>query len=378
MKDLLMRLAVIPAVLLVMVGMAFADVPQLINVQGKLTNAAGEPVADGDYNVEFAIYTVPTSRTAEWTETRTVTVADGLFSIALGEVSPMSLELFENEELYLGIQVEGDPEMTPRQRLTTAPYAFAVAGSAAAGGWVDDGTVVRLESATDSVGIGTVTPSSELHVVGHATVDASGANGYGLEIIGDGDYEPSLRINGPGQAWNVVVWSDGSLRFVKSTGSTFSPLILKNTSFSYALVASDNGVGIGTADPQEMLQVEGTVHSTSGGYKFPDGTVQTTAAVYGGPLAYGVVTSSGSLVAGTPNVTDVNLVGNIYIITIDGENYHYQDYVTTVTPASSTPYMAGTSSGSGKLNVYLWDTDGTPVQANFHFVVYKPQVAVKE
>jgi hypothetical protein len=42
----------------------------------------------------------------------------------------------------------------------------------------------------------------------------------------------------------------------------------------------DNGsqVGIGTASPGQKLTVAGTIESTSGGFKFPDGTTQTTAA----------------------------------------------------------------------------------------------------
>src|SRR3989338_426624 len=36
-------------------------------------------------------------------------------------------------------------------------------------------------------------------------------------------------------------------------------------------------VGIGTASPLQKLSVAGTIESTSGGFKFPDGTTQTTA-----------------------------------------------------------------------------------------------------
>ena len=36
-------------------------------------------------------------------------------------------------------------------------------------------------------------------------------------------------------------------------------------------------VGIGTTLPGQKLTVVGTIESTSGGIKFPDGTVQTTA-----------------------------------------------------------------------------------------------------
>ena len=38
-------------------------------------------------------------------------------------------------------------------------------------------------------------------------------------------------------------------------------------------------VGIGTTSPNAKLEVTGTIHSTSGGFKFPDGTVQSSAAL---------------------------------------------------------------------------------------------------
>jgi len=41
-------------------------------------------------------------------------------------------------------------------------------------------------------------------------------------------------------------------------------------------------VGIGTTNPGSKLEVAGTIHSTSGGFKFPDGTTQSTAATGGG------------------------------------------------------------------------------------------------
>lgn len=41
-------------------------------------------------------------------------------------------------------------------------------------------------------------------------------------------------------------------------------------------IASAN-VGIGTSSPGQLLTVAGTIESTSGGVKFPDGTTQTSA-----------------------------------------------------------------------------------------------------
>jgi len=52
-------------------------------------------------------------------------------------------------------------------------------------------------------------------------------------------------------------------------------------------------IGIGTTTPGERLTVAGIIHSTTGGFRFPDGTIQTTATA---PLML-IVNSTG-----TPNV----------------------------------------------------------------------------
>lgn len=44
--------------------------------------------------------------------------------------------------------------------------------------------------------------------------------------------------------------------------------------------ATNNRVGVGTNTPGSTLTAAGTIESTSGGYKFPDATVQTSASVW--------------------------------------------------------------------------------------------------
>jgi hypothetical protein len=44
----------------------------------------------------------------------------------------------------------------------------------------------------------------------------------------------------------------------------------------------DGLVGIAIGNPSEQLQVDGVIHSISRGFRFPDGSIQTTAATGGG------------------------------------------------------------------------------------------------
>lgn len=100
---------------------AFA-VPNVLQYQGRLTDSAGNPLS-GSQTIVFKLYSVATGGTASWTETQTVTAANGLFNVALGSVTAFPAGLFSGADLYLGITVGTDAEMTPRQRITSVAYA---------------------------------------------------------------------------------------------------------------------------------------------------------------------------------------------------------------------------------------------------------------
>ena len=50
---------------------------------------------------------------------------------------------------------------------------------------------------------------------------------------------------------------------------------------TYGLLVQSGKVGIGTLTPTQPLEVAGKIKSSSGGFVFPDGTTQTTAAAGG-------------------------------------------------------------------------------------------------
>jgi hypothetical protein len=60
------------------------------------------------------------------------------------------------------------------------------------------------------------------------------------------------------------------------------PIALGFCLFMPEIVSAQN-LGVGTPTPSEKLEVQGKVYSNQGGFKFPDGTVQTTAAAQTDP-----------------------------------------------------------------------------------------------
>jgi len=100
---------------------AAAVVPGRIPIQGRLSDAGGNPL-DGSYSVTFRLYEVSTGGTALCTSNRTVNVDDGLFSTYM---SATDCDI-DGRQLYLGISVGSDAEMTPRQAIYSVPYAWSL------------------------------------------------------------------------------------------------------------------------------------------------------------------------------------------------------------------------------------------------------------
>ena len=88
------------------------------------------------------------------------------------------------------------------------------------------------------------------------------------------------------------------------------------------------------------------------------------------PIAYGMVLNDGSVGANSGNFTVSKGVEGEYNISIDGENYYYIDYVVNTSIATEGSVRA-TSQG-GKLKVFTYDVDDTPIDKPFYFVVFKP------
>ena len=152
-----------------------------INFQARLLTAAGAVVPDGQYNVEFKLYTALTSSGSSqgsctgdancvWVETRTsgntVRVVDGYLTVNLGSVNAFS-SINWDQQLYLSMNIGGtsvtpswDGEMSPRLLLTAVPYAFRagtlIGGTGANTTTLDTGTpsgnnTIHLPAASGTV-----------------------------------------------------------------------------------------------------------------------------------------------------------------------------------------------------------------------------------
>jgi len=112
--------------------------PPYFNFQGKLTDDAGQP-QDGTFDFMFELFTTETGPgSTGWTESHTVQVENGLYSVILG-TSTSLLTVNFTIPLWLEITVKGDT-LSPRYRLTSTPYSFyaGTAAYAASGGSADN------------------------------------------------------------------------------------------------------------------------------------------------------------------------------------------------------------------------------------------------
>ena len=150
-----------------------AATPNIINYQGRLTDATGAPVADGATLVKFTIYDAPTAGTALWSSNfQTVNTVNGLFSYELGANVTFPNNLFADTSRWLGITVGTDPEISPRTKLTSQPYTLQTvnADTAAIAATVFDNSINGAKIANNTVGSADVKGSQvQLRVTGAAS-----------------------------------------------------------------------------------------------------------------------------------------------------------------------------------------------------------------
>ncbi|PIQ89931.1 MAG: hypothetical protein COV72_00460 [Candidatus Omnitrophica bacterium CG11_big_fil_rev_8_21_14_0_20_42_13] len=93
-----------------------------IRFQAKLGDAQEIPI-DGALNLIFRLYEKDNGGNPIWEEIHPATsVQNGILDLELGSITPFNLPF--DMQYWLGVEIESDGEMTPRFKLSSAPYAF--------------------------------------------------------------------------------------------------------------------------------------------------------------------------------------------------------------------------------------------------------------
>jgi hypothetical protein len=148
---------------------------------------------------------------------------------------------------------------------------------------------VGPSSFAGGVGIGTTTPGSQLHILGNNVPDTAQGD---LVLSRYWASATDVRASAIFHYYDTPTTSD---MLVFGVTGDWSGGFTRNkpNQFSQAkmVIKASGNVGIGTTNPAQKLSVVGTVESTSGGFKFPDGTIQSTAfAASSGVLSLNGVT----------------------------------------------------------------------------------------
>jgi hypothetical protein len=132
-------LTVVVTALIFIAPAAWADVPTNMNVQGRLTDSTGAPVAPGAWQFTFRIFDVDAGGTQIWPangangeEQIIVMGTDGLWTTAVGIDTALTEVVFQDTSRWLEVTVTNfiDPaEVMPRMKLNTNPFAYRAASA---------------------------------------------------------------------------------------------------------------------------------------------------------------------------------------------------------------------------------------------------------
>ncbi len=282
MEVLMKSIVPIAAVLIMALAItSTADVPKVINYQGRLTDSLGDPV-DGIIPIGFAIYGSETGADTLWSSgTRLIQVTGGLLSYQLGDTTALPDGLFATGAVrYLGIRVSANSEIAPRTRLTSMAYTFSALRADTAdfalsgddGDWAGSGDdIYRLDG---NVGIGTDSPNGKLHVSGTLRIESPDIvqPRYALEAVG---HNHNAVI---GAFSNSTVSSVAGFRVGRSDGDELTQLwaltmdgqatgvqdfsltdYMLPTRCVWTAQQGTGNLGIGTFSPTEKLDVVGNL-----------------------------------------------------------------------------------------------------------------------
>ena len=174
--------------------MVLADIPDTLNIHGKLTSPSGS-ASVGTFEINFSIYNLSSGGSPIYSQMHNITTDnDGIYTTILSGLTGVDFE----QDTWLGLTVESDSEMTPRINLTSVPSALAGTGGGSVSYWTQSGTDLYYNDG--DVGIGDNTPDGILDVR---------ATGTHTELVIDsplGTWDSSIEFRNYGTlVWQVCM-----------------------------------------------------------------------------------------------------------------------------------------------------------------------------
>jgi len=227
-----------------------ATITSLISYQAKLTDTNNVAITDAAYTIKFRIYAASSGGTALYAEQQSVTTTNGFFSALIGSGTliessgALSSVDFNQDPLYLGVQVGSDSEMTPRKRIAASVFAFnanRVGGKsetefALLAGRAGGQTLSGGNAASENLTLQSTASSTK----GKIFFGANSAYDDANSRFGVGTSTPGSRL--------VVQGSD-------NTSSNSSLNVTNASTTSLLFVRNDGTIGIGLTNPADAFHV---------------------------------------------------------------------------------------------------------------------------
>lgn len=224
--------------------------------------------------------------------------------------------------------------------------------------WTTNGNdVSNTNSGNVGVGTGGAAPGYKLNVAG--SEDKSQIR-FGLGALDSGGFlfsnNPTHAVYSAGAAWNggwfakgisssAIKMESGTITFFTNTGLTQNSLFTPSARMT---IDNAGNVGIGNSFPSFRLDVAGQIRSSSGGFVFPDGTTQTTAATGGGGSITGVTAGAGLTGGGTSGAVTLNVgAGTGVSVAADAISVNYGSTAGTAVQGNTSVTVAAGAGMTG-------------------------------
>lgn len=345
--------------LFILVATATMKAQTGINYQAVVRNSDGEILKNQNVELKFSVLKGSTSGTEVYAETHSLTTnnfGNVVAIIGQGTATTGTFTSIEwgNDKHFLNVKVDGTDMGTTQ--FMSVPYAINAESTNQAK--MINETKVKVNANQDGrIVIGNSDPS-DVFAEGLSAYKSNLTNGTqnGNRLVRF--MVDTLEANPGGDEESILKLQTGS--HSDSEANLIEGIKGGNTVFE---------VGVnGDLYAEEKIKTDGNI--TLGGEINRPST--GTANLL--PIAYGLVSSSGTLITGTDNVSVVRSSTGTCDISIAGESGNYPNYIISTTKIGNagTTRVYGNSVSPGTVRILSYNTDFTLADSGFYFVIYKP------